>query len=102
VLKQPSPLQLSFSSSHWSFVVERQPVWYKRIFTLAAAAVLACCGSDAFDHASALAYDTIFSIAPLLLFITLAGTVNKADQIQDHIVVGVGIGDREGLTMEKP
>jgi membrane protein len=82
-------LTLSFSSSHWSFVVERQPVWYKRIFTLAADAVFAFFGSDAFVHASALAYYTIFSIAPLLLFIALAGTVNNAEQIQYHIMVSV-------------
>jgi membrane protein len=70
-------------------VVERQPAWYKRIFTLTADAVFAFFGSDAFVHASALAYYTIFSIAPLLLFIALAGTVHNAEQIQYHIVVSV-------------
>jgi membrane protein len=70
-------------------VVERQPGWYKRIFTLTADAVFAFFGSDAFVHASALAYYTIFSIVPLLLFIALAGTVNNAEQIQYHIVVSV-------------
>jgi membrane protein len=69
--------------------VERQPGWYKRIFTLMADAVFAFLGSDAFVHASALAYYTIFSIAPLLLFIALAGTVNNAEQIQYHIMVSV-------------
>jgi membrane protein len=71
-------------------VVERQPAWYKRTFTLAADSVFAFFVSDAFVHASALAYYTIFSIVPLLLFfIILAGTVNNADQIQYRIVVGV-------------
>ena len=70
--------------------MERQPAWYKRIFTLAADAVFAFFGSDAFVHASALAYCTIFSIVPpLLFFITLAGTVNNADQIQYRLVAGV-------------
>jgi len=70
-------------------VVERQPGWYKRIFTLTADSVFAFFGSDAFVHAAALAYYTIFSIAPLLLFIALAGTVNNAEQIQYHIMVSV-------------
>ena len=69
--------------------MERQPAWYKRIFTLTADAVFAFFGSDAFVHASALAYYTIFSIVPLLLFIALAGTVHNAEQIQYHIVVSV-------------
>ena len=70
--------------------MERQPAWYKRIFTLAADAVFAFFGSEAFVHASALAYYTIFSIVPpLLFFIALAGTVNNAKQIQYRIVVGV-------------
>jgi membrane protein len=71
------------------FRVERQPAWYKRLVTLTADAVFAFCGSDAFVHASALAYYTIFSIAPLLLFIALAGTVHNAEQIHYHIVVSV-------------
>ena len=70
--------------------MEHQPAWYKRIFTLAADAVFAFFGSEAFVHASALAYCTIFSIVPpLLFFITLAGTVNNADQIQYRLVAGV-------------
>jgi membrane protein len=71
-------------------VVERQPAWYKRIFTLAADAVFAFFSSDAFVHASALAYYAIFSIVPpLLFFITLAGTVDTTNQIQYRIVAGV-------------
>ena len=69
--------------------MKHQPAWYKRLFTLAADAVFAFFGSDAFVHASALAYYTIFSISPLLLFIALAGTVHNAEQIQYHIVVSV-------------
>src|SRR5262247_1558495 len=89
-------LTLSFSSSHWSFVVERQPAWYQRIFTLTADAVFAFFRSDAFVHASALAYYTIFSIVPLLLFIALAGTVHNAEQIQYRIVVSVARRARRG------
>ena len=70
--------------------MEHQPAWYKRIFTLAADAVFAFFGSDAFVHASALAYCTIFSLVPpLLFFITLASTVNNADQLQYRLVAGV-------------
>lgn len=70
--------------------MERHPARYKRIFTVVTDSVLSFFGSDAFIHAAGLAYYTIFSIVPLLLFfVALAGTVNNAGEIQYRIVAGV-------------
>jgi len=70
--------------------MERQPARYKRIVALTTDSVLAFFGSDAFIHAAGLAYYTVFSIVPLLLFfVALAGTVNNSGEIQYRIVAGV-------------
>lgn len=70
--------------------MKRRPAWYRQIFTLTLDALLAFFGSDAFLHAAALAYYTIFSIVPLLLFvIAFVGTVSTAGEIQYRLVAGV-------------
>lgn len=64
--------------------------WPKRIFALLKDSIIAFFGSDAFVHAAALAYYTIFSVVPLMIFsIALVGTVAETDEIQYRIVAGV-------------
>ncbi len=70
--------------------MEGQPAWYRRVASLVADSVYEFFGSEAFVHAAALAYYTIFSIVPLLIFfVALAGAVDNADEVQYRIVAGV-------------
>jgi membrane protein len=70
--------------------LEQQPAWHRRVAALIIDSIYEFFGSDAFVHAAALAYYTIFSIVPLLIFfVALAGTVNNADEVQYRIVAGV-------------
>lgn len=70
--------------------MESQAAWPKRLVQLISESIYEFFASDAFVHAAALAYYTIFSIVPLLIFfVALAGTVNNADEVQYRIVAGV-------------
>ena len=70
--------------------MEQQSAWYRRIAGLVADSVYEFFGGDAFVHAAALAYYTIFSIVPLLIFfVALAGAVDNTAEVQYRIVAGV-------------
>ena len=68
----------------------RQPLTLRNLLGVLRAAFAAWLNSDAFLHAAALAYYTIFSVVPLLVFfISLSTTVADNSDVQWRIVAGI-------------
>lgn len=70
--------------------VSRQPFTLRNLLGVLRASFAAWLNSDAFLHAAALAYYTIFSVVPLLVFfISLSTQVAHNSEVQWRIVAGI-------------